>query len=74
VLFYLALRRFQMSFHTIVLTLSPVITVIWSFFLFDLKPSFQSFIGGAAVMAGVALVTLNRSRAGRSEVIERPPA
>ncbi len=70
VLFYLALRRFQMSFHTIFLTLSPVITVIWSFFLFDLKPSVQSFVGGLAVIAGVAFVTLSRSKKTEPDLVE----
>jgi len=70
VLFYLALRRFQMSFHTIFLTLSPVITVIWSFFLFDLKPSVQSFVGGLAVIAGVAFVTLSRSKKTGPDLVE----
>ena len=27
---YLALRRLKMSIHTIILTLSPVLTVLWS--------------------------------------------
>lgn len=70
ILFYLALRRFQMSFHTIFLTLSPVITVIWSFFLFDLRPSEQSFVGGLAVIAGVAIVTFSRSKNKESEMAE----
>ena len=61
-LYYVALRRLQMSFHTIVLTLSPVIAVFWSFLLFDLKPTRQSLIGGMAVITGVAIVSFSKSK------------
>jgi drug/metabolite transporter (DMT)-like permease len=63
VLYYLALRRLQMSLHTIILTLSPVITVIWAMLLFSEKPTLQSFVGGAAVILGVLVVTWSKSRA-----------
>lgn len=63
VLYYLALRRLQMSFHTIILTLSPVITIIWSLILFSEKPTAQSFVGGAAVILGVVIVTWGKSKA-----------
>ena len=58
-LYYLALRRLTMSIHAIILTLSPVVAVIWSLFLFDVLPNRQQFIGGAAVVAGVVLVMLS---------------
>jgi drug/metabolite transporter (DMT)-like permease len=62
VLYYQVLRRLQISFHAILLTLSPVITILWSFFLFGARPTWQALLGGAAVLAGVAIVTLRRDR------------
>ena len=53
VLYYLALRRLRMSFHTVILTLSPVITILWSVALFGELPTLQGLIGGTAVLAGV---------------------
>jgi drug/metabolite transporter (DMT)-like permease len=60
VLFYVALRRLNMSIHTILLTLSPVATILWSWLLFAALPGPQQLIGGAAVLAGVMLVTWPR--------------
>jgi drug/metabolite transporter (DMT)-like permease len=65
VLYYQVLRRLQISFHAIVLTLSPVITILWSFFLFGARPTWQALLGGAAVLAGVAIVTLTRANLAR---------
>jgi drug/metabolite transporter (DMT)-like permease len=62
VLYYLALRRLKMSIHTILLTLSPALTILWSLALFGERPSLQGFIGGAVIIAGVLLVTISRSR------------
>ncbi|HSG18518.1 MAG TPA: DMT family transporter, partial [Anaerolineae bacterium] len=62
VLYYLALRRLRMSFHTVILTLSPVITILWSIALFGELPTLQGLVGGAAVIAGVAIITTGRSR------------
>ncbi|MFN2190145.1 MAG: DMT family transporter [Candidatus Promineifilaceae bacterium] len=62
VLYYVALRRLKMSIHTIILTLSPMLTILWSVILFSEKPSAQAFIGGAAVIAGVLLVTASIDR------------
>ena len=47
-----------MSIHTIILTLSPVVTILWSLALFREVPTPTSLIGGALVILGVALVTL----------------
>lgn len=57
-LYYLSLRRMPMSIHTIILTLSPVVTVLWSLFLFGDAPSAVSLAGGALIILGVALVTI----------------
>ena len=62
VLYYLALRRLKMSIHTIILTLSPVLTVLWSVILFNERPSLQALIGGVAVLLGVIIVTSSMSR------------
>jgi drug/metabolite transporter (DMT)-like permease len=69
-LYYLALRRFQMSFFTIILTLSPVITVLWSFLLFGLIPTQQSMIGGMAVILGVAIVSFSKSKIKESKLVK----
>ncbi len=61
-LFYMALRRLNLSLLTILLTLSPVITIGWSLILFGETPSSQGLLGGTAVIAGVLLVTINRQR------------
>jgi drug/metabolite transporter (DMT)-like permease len=57
-LFYLVLRRMQMSVHSIVLTLSPVAAVLWTFFLFGIAPTGQQIWGGCSVIIGVLSVTL----------------
>ena len=61
-LYYIALRRLKMSIHTIILTLSPVLTVLWSLLLFSERPSTQAFIGGALVILGVVIVTTSFGR------------
>lgn len=60
-LYYLALRRIPMSMHAIILTVSPVVSIIWAFFLFDTFPGPQQLIGGIGVLLGVLMATLYRS-------------
>ncbi|MEJ2747782.1 MAG: DMT family transporter, partial [Anaerolineae bacterium] len=62
VLYYLALRRLKMSIHTILLTLSPALTILWSLALFGERPSLPGFIGGTVIISGVLLVTLSQQR------------
>ena len=62
VLYYLVLRRVQMSFHAIVLTMSPVVAILWSLLLFGQTPTLQGFVGGTAVIIGVIIVTLKRQQ------------
>lgn len=66
-LYYRALRMLTMSYHTIVLTLSPIATSIWAWILFASHPSLQEAIGGAAVIAGVTIVSLARRRTEKVE-------
>ncbi|HXH82257.1 MAG TPA: DMT family transporter [Candidatus Tectomicrobia bacterium] len=60
-LYYLALRRLSMSRLTLILTASPVVTILWSSVLFGSVPSAQEAAGGAAILAGVALVSAARA-------------
>ncbi len=59
-LYYLVMRCIDLSILTILLTLSPVITILWSFALFGEWPTPQSLLGGTAVIMGVVLVTWSR--------------
>lgn len=59
-LYYLALRRLPMSLHAIILTLSPVLTVVWSMLLFGVVPQPLQFIGGLVVVVGVGLAAFRR--------------
>jgi O-acetylserine/cysteine efflux transporter len=59
--YYLALRRLDMSFVTIVLTLTPVATWLWSIVLFGGRPTAIEIAGGVATLAGVLLVTASRA-------------
>lgn len=59
-LYYLALRRLTVSIHSLVLTLSPVVAILWSLALFGIQPAVQDLLGGAAVLAGVAIVTYKK--------------
>ena len=59
-LFYIVLRRFKLSIMTIILTLSPVITILWSVALFGERPSLQGLVGGTAVIVGVIIVTMSK--------------
>lgn len=59
-LYYSALRRLPMTVLSVVLTLSPVAAILWAYLLFGTFPTFQQILGGAAVLAGVLIVTLAR--------------
>ena len=69
-LYYLALRRLTMSMHTLALTLSPIAAILWALLLFRTFPSLQQILGGAAVIVGVLVVSLNRNRASSPSVVE----
>jgi O-acetylserine/cysteine efflux transporter len=63
-LYYAALRRVDVSLLTLVLTVSPVVAIAWSLLLYGVLPTPKELIGGAAVLAGLALVTSQRRAAG----------
>lgn len=57
-LYYLVLRRINITLMTILLTLSPVLTVLWSLLLFGTLPGKQQMIGGVILVAGVFVVSV----------------
>ncbi len=59
--YYLALRRLDMSFLAIVLTLTPVVTWLWSIAAFGGRPTTIEVAGGVATLAGVLMVTASRA-------------
>ena len=59
-LYYAALRRLPITIFAIILTLSPVIAVGWSYLLFGDFPAPQQLLGGLTVLAGVLLATWPR--------------
>ena len=59
--YYVLLRRLSVSLLSIVLTLSPVATIGWSFLLFSTWPTPRQLLGGVAVLLGVGIVTIARS-------------
>lgn len=69
--YYVALRRLNMSVHTLILTLSPAITVLWSFWLFRTLPTLQQLSGGVAILLGVLLV-LAQQRATKPSIVYPP--
>ncbi len=60
-LYYAAVRRLDVSILSLILTLSPVVAILWSLALFGVPPTPRDLVGGAAVLAGVAIVTRRRS-------------
>ena len=56
-LFYLILRRMEMSVHAIVLTLSSIAAIWWTYIFFDIAPTAQQLTGGAGIICGVYMVT-----------------
>ena len=56
-LYYLALRRLDMTVLTIALTLSPVVTWLWSIPLFGGRPTPTELVGGVMIVAGVIVVS-----------------
>ena len=61
VLYYWALRQMRLSVHTLILTLSPVVTVLWGLALFGELPTRQAIIGGLIVIAGILIISRGRT-------------
>jgi drug/metabolite transporter (DMT)-like permease len=59
-LFYLVLRRLKMSVHAIVLTLSSLAAILWTYIFFDIAPTVQQVIGGFGIICGVFMVTIRQ--------------
>lgn len=60
-LYYTALRRLNMSTHTLILTLSPVAAVLWSMLLFNSWPTLQEIGGGLSVLLGIIIISTSRA-------------
>ncbi len=61
-LYYLTLRRLTLSVHTIILTLSPAIAILWTLLLFSIWPTPLQLIGGSAIIAGVVMVSTSQAK------------
>ena len=75
-IYYLALRRLNLSIHTLVLTLSPVVAILWTIVIFKIYPSTQQLIGGFIVIIGLLIVGKYReskSNYGESDNFDQPP-
>jgi len=59
-LFYLVLRRLKMSIHAIVLTLSSIAAISWTYIIFDIAPTAQQLTGGAGIIGGVFMVIIRQ--------------
>jgi len=59
-IYYLALRRLKLSIHTLVLTLSPVVTILWTILFFAIYPNLKQIAGGIVVLVGVFIVNKYR--------------
>lgn len=57
ILYYLALRRLNMSLLSVITTLSPVAAILWAVLLFGTLPTGQQLLGGLGVLIGVLVVT-----------------
>ncbi len=55
-LYYWALRRMRLGIHTLVLTLTPVLTILWSILIFRESPSWQGVAGGVLILIGILIV------------------
>ena len=55
-LYYLVLRKYPFSILSILLTLSPILTVVWALILFGTIPTWIQLIGGLGIIAGVLVM------------------
>ncbi len=61
-LYYMALRRLKMSMFSIILTLSPVVAIAWTWGIYGIAPTLQQLIGGLGVVIGITVVTTASTR------------
>jgi drug/metabolite transporter (DMT)-like permease len=61
-LYYLTLRRLNLSLHAIILTLSPALSILWTLFLFSIEPTGQQLVGGLAIITGVLIVSTSQAK------------
>ncbi|MEM8858961.1 MAG: DMT family transporter [Chloroflexota bacterium] len=73
IFYYWSLRKVEMSYHSIILMLAPVVTIFWSLLFFRETPSWQSVIGGAVVIAGLVIVNWENVRR-RLSAVDRTTA
>jgi O-acetylserine/cysteine efflux transporter len=59
-LYYLVLRRLQMSVHAIVMTLNSIAAISWTYLFFDIAPTEQQLIGGVGILVGVSMVIIRQ--------------
>jgi drug/metabolite transporter (DMT)-like permease len=64
-IYYIALRRLNLSIHTLVLTLSPVVTILWTIVIFSIYPSAKQLVGGIIVILGIFIIGRYRESKGR---------
>jgi drug/metabolite transporter (DMT)-like permease len=43
-----------------VMTLSSIAAIVWTYIFFDIAPTAQQLIGGFGVLAGVSMVTIRQ--------------
>ncbi len=68
ILYYWALRQMRLSIHTIALTLTPVLTILWSTLFFAERPTGQGLIGGGVILAGIVIVAIAQQQRQRAKV------
>jgi len=56
ILYYWALRAIDLSYHTILLMISPVVTIGWSLLFFGEQPTWLAIGGGTAVLIGQFII------------------
>ena len=66
-LYYWALRRMRLGIHTLWLTLTPVLTILWSILFFKESPTWQGLAGGVLVLIGILIV-------GRAQQLKTKPS
>jgi drug/metabolite transporter (DMT)-like permease len=59
-LYYLVLRRLQMSVHAIVMALNSIAAISWTYLFFDIAPTAQQLFGGVGILVGVSMVIIRQ--------------